>query len=248
MKMHISMTAYRRPDYTKQVLEALSLCEGIEQCLFTAHVEPGVDEVIDIVKSFDSCPSTVHVNKTKNGLNKNTNNVLRKARLALKPMGKKERRVNLHIEDDTVLSPDALIMHWEAQQRWGGNPRVFSVTSWNKPKVEPASEVRYQLRIQQWFTCWGWSVSYGRLGEILTQWCFRNAKSFAWKVNKRTRKDRWEIHPQLSRVQNIGYEKGENNRTPEWYKSNHRVPWQADIPSGDYHLFVPKHHHMRGQI
>ncbi len=31
----------------------------------------------------------------------------------------------------------------------------------------------------------------------------------------------------LSRIQNIGYELGENGRTPEWYRAHHRTPWVA---------------------
>jgi hypothetical protein len=35
------------------------------------------------------------------------------------------------------------------------------------------------------------------------------------------------VFPILSRIQNIGYEMGENGRTPEWYCANHRTPWVA---------------------
>jgi hypothetical protein len=42
------------------------------------------------------------------------------------------------------------------------------------------------------------------------------------------RRTRREVFPILSRVQNIGYEQGENDRTPEWYRTNHRTPWVAD--------------------
>ena len=31
----------------------------------------------------------------------------------------------------------------------------------------------------------------------------------------------------VSRIQNIGYELGENSRTAEWYRANHRTPWVA---------------------
>ena len=38
-------------------------------------------------------------------------------------------------------------------------------------------------------------------------------------------------------MQNIGYEKGENNRTPEWYRKNHRTPWVADkVERGTFHI------------
>jgi hypothetical protein len=35
------------------------------------------------------------------------------------------------------------------------------------------------------------------------------------------------VFPILSRIQNIGYEMGENGRTPEWYRANHKTPWVA---------------------
>lgn len=38
------------------------------------------------------------------------------------------------------------------------------------------------------------------------------------------RRTRREVFPILSRIQNIGYELGENNRTPPWYRANHRTP------------------------
>ena len=40
---------------------------------------------------------------------------------------------------------------------------------------------------------------------------------------------RGEIFPILSRVQNIGYEMGENNRTPKWYQGHHRTPSVAGM-------------------
>jgi len=32
----------------------------------------------------------------------------------------------------------------------------------------------------------------------------------------------------LSRIQNIGYELGENGRTAEWYREYHRTEWVAE--------------------
>ena len=41
----------------------------------------------------------------------------------------------------------------------------------------------------------------------------------------------------LSRIQNIGYEMGENGRTPEWYPANYRTPWLAEsTESGKFKL------------
>jgi hypothetical protein len=43
---------------------------------------------------------------------------------------------------------------------------------------------------------------------------------------------RREVFPVLSRIQNIGYEMGEYNRTPQWYRTNHRTPWVAKMSGG----------------
>ena len=44
----------------------------------------------------------------------------------------------------------------------------------------------------------------------------------------------------LSRIQNIGYDLGENGRTPEWYRANHRTPWVAgDVADGEFSCAVP---------
>ena len=53
-------------------------------------------------------------------------------------------------------------------------------------------------------------------------------KRVTCQFRARFRRTRREVFPILGRIQNIGYEKGENGRTPEWYRSNHRTSWVAD--------------------
>ena len=53
----------------------------------------------------------------------------------------------------------------------------------------------------------------------LANWCTGNP-CFTCKIKARRR----ELFPVLSRMQNSGYDLGENNRSPEWYRSNHRTP------------------------
>jgi len=50
---------------------------------------------------------------------------------------------------------------------------------------------------------------------------------FTCRFKRRCRRTRGEVFPVLSRIQNIGYEKGENSRTPQWYRTHHRTPWVA---------------------
>ena len=40
--------------------------------------------------------------------------------------------------------------------------------------------------------------------------------------------------------QNIGYDLGENGRTAEWYRANHRTPWVAGrLVAGEFTYAVP---------
>lgn len=218
MKLIITMTAYRRVGYTRQVLEALSKCVGIEDCMLYANCEPGYPAIHKMLAAWDSCPSCIARNSTRLGLNRNSLAVMTRAHSA-KPDG------IIHIEDDTVLSPDALDYYRWGLENYGDHPAVFSIAGYNKPKKQPTDDVKHQVRFRKWFTCWGWAVTYKRLCQILAGWSSVNPKSFAWHVNLKIRNDRHEMHPQLSRVQNIGYQHGENGRSAKWYRDNHRTPW-----------------------
>ena len=66
-----------------------------------------------------------------------------------------------------------------------------------------------------------------RLSWLQANWCMGNPKCFTCKIKSQYRRTRRELFPVLSRIQNIGYELGENNRSPERYRSNHRAPWVA---------------------
>lgn len=98
----ITMTAYRRPDYTRQVLDALAQCNGIGDWIFLPNVEPGNDEVIELFRSWDACECRLVVNETRLNLNRNTHAAVSRAY---------DLRADtiLHLEDDTVPSLDALL-------------------------------------------------------------------------------------------------------------------------------------------
>jgi hypothetical protein len=53
------------------------------------------------------------------------------------------------------------------------------------------------------------------------------SKCFTCDFGSRYQRTGKELFPVLSRIQNIGYELAENNRTAEWYRANHRTPWVA---------------------
>jgi hypothetical protein len=222
----ITMTAYRRPEYTQQVLDSLAACTGVADWLFLPCVEPG--PCIDVIKSFDACAKRVQVNPARFGLNRNTNQAMRIASQQL------DLPIVVHIEDDTVLSPDALLyFEWAVQHL---DDRTLLASGYNKPELRPSMSETFKANKRNIFTPWGWAVDKRRLAWMLRHWNFRNPRCFTCYFKKKYRGTHYEVYPLLSRVQNIGYELGENERTPEWYEANHRTPWVSREKEGKFIL------------
>lgn len=221
MSLAITMTAYRRPTYTRRVLESLEACDGISECCLWVNCDPGNKAVKRYVRG---ATDRAIVNDSRLGLNRNTYAVLSRCLYDLRDI-----RVDgiLHIEDDTVLSPDALRYYMWALRTYGNDEDVFTISGYNKTKKPPEPKDHANVKSRQWFTCWGWAASLHRVAEMLRMWSFKNPKSFATHQNKVVRGRRWEVYPVVSRVQNIGYRCGENGRSEGWYRKNHRTPYVA---------------------
>ena len=233
----ITMTAYRRPDYTRQVLDALAKCRGIGDWLLLPSVEPGDDGVRAAFESWSACESRPQWNAKRLGLNANTRSALERAR-ALKPT------VVVHLEDDTVPSHDALdYFAWavreivQPKRRGQRNHTISIAAGWNKPATAPTEADRWRCLTRKIWTTWGWAVDASTLNWLLVHWCPKNPRCFSCKFKETYSATRNEVFPVLSRIQNIGYEMGENRRTPQWYRDHHRAPWVAgELPPGEFVL------------
>ena len=94
-------------------------------------------------------------------------------------------------------------------------------------KTEPRFERTHACQTRPDLGAVAPTLDRSRLTWLIVNWCFRNRKCFTCQFRAQYRRTRREVFPILSRIQNIGYEMGENNRTPEWYRANHRTPWVA---------------------
>ena len=94
--------------------------------------------------------------------------------------------------------------------------------SHNKPKTQPRPDQSHPCDTRPIWTPWGWAMNRSLLTWLLANWCTGNP-CFTCKIKARRR----ELFPVLSRLQNSGCDLGENNRSPELYRSNHRTPWGA---------------------
>jgi len=104
--------------------------------------------------------------------------------------------------------------------------QVTLVSGYNKPKSEPRPDQSHACDTRPIWTPWGWAIDRSRLAWLLlANWCTGNPKCFTCKIKAAYRRTRRELFPVFSRIQNIGYDLGENGHTPEWYRANHRTPW-----------------------
>lgn len=96
----VTLPVYKRADYLRETLDALKSNRTDGYTLYVS-VEPGSDEVAGMVKAIDFMPTKILWNKEKLGLNAN----IRQALFSAMEDGSE---FNVAIEDDVVLSPDAL--------------------------------------------------------------------------------------------------------------------------------------------
>jgi cellulose synthase/poly-beta-1,6-N-acetylglucosamine synthase-like glycosyltransferase len=223
----ITMTAYRRPAYTREVLAALAKCEGIADWILLPNVEPGHEEVITAFREWKASEVRLLVNRERLGLNRNTHDALFRAYQL-------RADVIVHLEDDTVPSPDALRYYdWAVREllvpevKSADGHQILLASGYNKPKSEPLPEQSHACQTRSIWSPWGWAVDRRRLVWLIANWCSRNKKCFTCQFRANYRRTRREVFPLLSRIQNIGYEMGENGRSPAWYRANHRTPWVA---------------------
>lgn len=98
----VTLPVYKRADYLKQTLDALKANRTEGYTLYVS-VDPGSDEVAEVVKAIDFIPKKVLWNKERMGLNGNIRHVL----FAAMEDGSE---FNVAIEDDVTLTPDAFDM------------------------------------------------------------------------------------------------------------------------------------------
>jgi len=159
----ITMTAYRRPAYTREVLAALATCDGIADWLLLPNVEPGNEEVIAAFDEWDACEMRLVVNEKRLGLNKNTHEAVYRA-------FKLRSDVMVHLEDDTVPSPDALhYFDWAVREllipdiKSPDGCQILLASGYNKPSREPPPHRSHDCETRPIWTPWGWAIDRSRL-------------------------------------------------------------------------------------
>ncbi len=233
----ITMCHFNRPEYSRQVIESLRACDGIEESLLLPHIEPGNDAVRAMIEEIDFAECIPTFNAERFGVDLNTE-------LALAD-GFRRAGFVIHIEDDVLCAPDLLRYFEWCCERFADDSSVFSITAYNRGDGLP-TRAWHQVDRRHWFhplACGTWKNRWqsfrGRLHSAEQGWdAFLN-----WTYCAHEQPGAMvEVYPELSRAQHIGVVSSLHAHSPEWYRDHHHVPHWAgdyDVPGGDFHVGPP---------
>ena len=215
--MNITISAYNRPEYLQQTLATLRSCDGVADCRVAVLIDPSEESVhsasLAARYGFESFEYTHRVG---------CNNAIRFALLhGFNEMGSE---YHVHFEDDTVPTRDCLRWFAWARDKWRDEPRVMNVSGYQRISTGCLDE----CGTRRWFTPWGWATWSNRAAGLLAGWVPDDSTSWDVIVNHSLRAGRYEAFPTVSRIQNIGAEKGTHVPSAEWHTEHHRVAVTAD--------------------
>ena len=228
----ITMTAWRRSDYFKQVIDSLKSCEGIEDYFLIVAVDadyPKEQKEMERILNQSGLNHLCLLREQNYGCAKNTLDVLKR--------GFKQADRVIHVEDDTVLHPLALRWFEHNLERFEHDERIFSVSGYvngdlNANSLDGDWTESNIVGIRDDFNCWGWATwkrVWDEIGDkgfgitwkegfnehncgegkaFLSAVNREDKGSWAWPMRKYWRQKRFEIAPHTSFIQNIGLERG----------------------------------------
>ena len=207
MKKTLTISGYRRPDYFARVLSALSFCEGVDEYAVTAVLDPGewTDQLADITRRHGH---TVHIPARHLGCGAAIRYCL--------DLGLEASAYHVHLEDDTVPSPDAL--RWFEWAGKNARPNTMTVSGYNHHGGGAAADAAGWRR---WFHPWGWATwrehweKHLRPGWDLAAW-----DAGVLRVMDNVAGGMGEVFPHVSRIQNIGATRGTFCPSEDFHREN----------------------------
>jgi hypothetical protein len=218
MTRTVTICAYNRPIYLDQVIgslrRALSLASWRPDKIVVG-VDPGGQWQNDVVNIAAQAPAPVEVIVWPEHLGVSE----APRRLLQYVFSELESAFNLHLEDDTVISPDALnLVDWYERNLdafWARG--LLCLTLHSPSSTHENKDVVYR---RSDFGVWGWAMDFFRWRGYLSQWWnHRRYEPLGWDYSATDMLHRCNLQvaaPALSRVCNIGREGG-TFQTPAGY-------------------------------
>lgn len=215
--MNITVSAYNRPDYLEQTLAALRSCDGIADC--------EVIVLIDLSEVSDRCVELARKHRFSYGTYSERLGCNQAIQHALAyGFNHMQSEFHVHLEDDTVPTRDFLRWMAWARDQYRDDPGVMSVSGYQQVSNGCLDE----CGLRRWFSSWGWGVWRDRWLGLHMGWTQDDLPSWDLIVNRFLRAGRYEAFPTVSRIQNIGAEKGTHVPSAQWHAKHQHVPVTAD--------------------
>mgnify|MGYP003631573169 FL=1 len=232
MKIAITMCAWRRPDNLEKVLDSIIAGGGNANTIYLS-IDGGwpaeQKEMVECVtqKFADHyLKPIVEVHPENIGAPNNLYQVLERA------FDDESIDAVIHLEDDTVVHPQFFEYMRESLERYKDTKEVFTVSGYSNSNLPWHTEHwgGNNVGLRSWFTPWGWALWRRTWDELKDQWfgiTFHDHKTFDptqsyteesllelgykdekgafdWPMRLLWRKNRFEVAPDESLVQNIG--------------------------------------------
>lgn len=230
-QFNISLTCFRRPDYLSEVIDSLQKSIkysklDLSKTSLYVNIDGDNKEVVDLINSIDFIPKNVIQNIPSIGCNKNTFETINRAI--------NDSDYLLHLEDDTVLSEDAIEYFLYMFEKYKDNERVICIGGYNKTDFLDPDNL-YVSFIENFFSCWGcgfWNHKWPIFRDGWTnQLSVNNPQSWDSYLQDNlfaTGKKYQQVRPKISRIQNIGAKLGTWVIDPIWHEFNHKSPFTSD--------------------
>jgi GT2 family glycosyltransferase len=147
----ISMTCYRRADYLENVLDSLFASleySGLDTSKTVLYISIDYydDTIPSMIKDIDWIKTKFLINSPSIGCNANTRQAIN--------MSLEENDATIHLEDDTVLSKDAISFYTTYLEKYHDDSKIISIAGYNKTDSLENADLSKVLE-QKHFTCWG---------------------------------------------------------------------------------------------
>jgi hypothetical protein len=208
----ITLTCYKRLDYLLQVLDSLKKSVDYAQynkLKLYVSIDYFDDTIINSLQNINWIPLRYTVNRPPFGCNKNTKNAIL--------MGLSENDAIIHLEDDTVLSVDAIdffIKHL-TNPTYLDDPNILCVGGYNRTD-ELSKENLNEVVLHNDFVCWGLAFWKHKINTLLNNWTplitrthdYESWDSYLNRIVFKQNSHFKQLRPLVSRIRNIGAKDG----------------------------------------
>jgi hypothetical protein len=207
----ITLCFWRRPQYAEHVLNSLKACAGIKDYHLVIHLDgPQMTSMKKLCENIRMAPREIIQSKKNIGCNQSTRTVLER--------GFQHSDYVIHVEEDVILAPDALL-YFEWARQFGSDKNLFTIGAWRHRSgwLEGDGPFPVDQKIQTkvvrspFFHCWGWATWKDRWADMKAHWTTKDDLTLSWDTaltQHRHKTGRHELLPLVSRALNIGAEKG----------------------------------------